>query len=50
MATGRTRTLRTGDSYFVKQGQVVIWDVKGKYVVKSFFNIVTPAPALASAQ
>jgi hypothetical protein len=45
VATGQTRSLKAGDSYFVRQGQVVIWDVKGKYVVKSFFNVVTPTPA-----
>jgi hypothetical protein len=43
-ATGETRSMRAGDSYFVKQGQVVIWDVKGKYVVKSFYNVVEPTP------
>jgi hypothetical protein len=50
VATGETRSLKAGDSYFVKQGQVVLWDVKGKYVLKSFFNIVTPTAALGSAQ
>jgi hypothetical protein len=42
-ATGETRSLKAGDSYFVKQGQVVIWDVKDKYVIKSFYNVVSPA-------
>ena len=37
--TGQTRTYRKGDSYFVRQGQVVIWDVKGRHVIKSFFNV-----------
>ncbi len=37
--TGQTHTYRPGDSYFIKQGQVVIWDVQGPRVRKSFFNI-----------
>lgn len=40
--SGQTRTLKPGDSYFVRQGQVVIWEVTGKYLLKSFFNIVSP--------
>ena len=43
--SGQTHTYRPGDSYFIKQGQVVIWDVKGERVIKSFFNIVEGAPA-----
>lgn len=39
---GQTRTLKPGDCYVVRQGQVIIWDVKGKQVIKSFFNVVDP--------
>jgi uncharacterized cupin superfamily protein len=31
---------KPGDSYFIQQGAVVLWDVKGHRVRKSFFNIV----------
>lgn len=37
--TGQSHTYRPGDTYFIKQGQVVIWDVPGERVRKSFFNI-----------
>jgi uncharacterized cupin superfamily protein len=37
-ATGNTQTFRPGDSYIIRQGQVILWDVKGKHVIKSFFN------------
>jgi uncharacterized cupin superfamily protein len=37
-ATGVTQTFRPGDSYIIRQGQVILWDVKGKHVIKSFFN------------
>ncbi|WNG31302.1 DUF861 domain-containing protein [Cystobacter fuscus] len=37
--TKQTRTLKKGDSYFIRQGQTIVWDVKGKHVIKSFFNI-----------
>lgn len=36
---GRTQTFKAGDSYFIRQKQVVLWDVKGKHVLKSFFNV-----------
>ncbi|HEX8538657.1 MAG TPA: cupin domain-containing protein, partial [Cystobacter sp.] len=35
----QTRTLKQGDSYFIRKGQIIVWDVKGKHVIKSFFNI-----------
>ena len=35
---GEVRTYRPGDGYFVTQGQVVIWDVQGDHVTKSFFS------------
>ena len=38
--TGQSHSYKAGDSYFIRQGQVVLWDVKGKQVIKSFFNIV----------
>ena len=41
---GQTRTLKAGDSYFIRQNQVILWDVKGKHVIKSFFNIVEQTP------
>jgi uncharacterized cupin superfamily protein len=37
-ATGKTQTFKPGDSYIIRQGQVILWDVKGKHVIKSFFN------------
>jgi hypothetical protein len=38
--TGESHTYKAGDSYFIRQGQVVLWEVKGKQVIKSFFNTV----------
>ena len=38
--TGQSHTYKAGDSYFIRQGQTVLWEVKGKQVIKSFFNIV----------
>ncbi|BAZ29771.1 hypothetical protein NIES4074_22180 [Cylindrospermum sp. NIES-4074] len=37
--SGNSHTYKPGDSYFIKQGQVLIWDVQGQRVRKSFFNI-----------
>ena len=37
---GRTYTLRPGDSYFMPQGEIMVWKVEGPRVRKSFFNIV----------
>lgn len=39
--TGKSHTYRPGDSYFIKQGQVVLWEIKSERVRKSFFNITT---------
>jgi uncharacterized protein len=36
--SGQTQTFRPGDSYFITQGAVIIWEVKGERVIKSFFN------------
>ncbi|WNG13960.1 cupin domain-containing protein [Cystobacter fuscus] len=41
--SGQSRTFKKGDSYFIRQGQVVLWDVRTPYVIKSFFNITEPA-------
>jgi uncharacterized protein len=41
--TGQSHTFKKGDSYFIRQGQVVLWDVRTPYVIKSFFNITEPA-------
>jgi uncharacterized cupin superfamily protein len=35
---GRRQVYGPGDSYFIQQGQVVIWEVRGPRVRKSFFN------------
>lgn len=37
---GRAHTYRPGDSYLIRQGQVVLWEVAGPRVRKSFFNIM----------
>ncbi|WP_375766538.1 cupin domain-containing protein [Archangium gephyra] len=41
-STGQSHLYKPGDSYFIRQGQVIIWDVKDKQVIKSFFNVVEP--------
>lgn len=41
---GQSHTYKPGDSYFIKQGQIIIWDVKVDRVIKSFFNIVEDGP------
>lgn len=38
-AQGVSHTFRKGDSYFIRQGQVVTWTVKRSFT-KSFFNVV----------
>jgi uncharacterized protein len=38
-ADGRQHTYKPGDTYFIQQGAVILWDVKGDRVRKSFFNI-----------
>ncbi|HLL52862.1 MAG TPA: cupin domain-containing protein [Myxococcaceae bacterium] len=43
-STGKRVTYRPGDTYFIRQGEVVLWEVKGRNLVKSFFNIVEAAP------
>ncbi len=39
-STGQSHLYKPGDSYFIRQGQVIVWDVKDKQVIKSFFNVV----------
>ena len=39
---GNSHSYKAGDSYFIRQGQVIVWEVKGKQVIKSFFNVVEP--------
>jgi hypothetical protein len=41
--TGKTYTYKAGESYFIRQGSVILWDVKGPYVIKAFFHISEPA-------
>ena len=36
---GHTRTLKPGDSYFIRQGERILWDVKTPRLRKAFFNI-----------
>ena len=38
--SGQSHTFKEGDSYFIRQGQVIIWEVKGREVIKSFYNVV----------
>ena len=35
---GNAARLEAGDSYFIRQGSVILWDVRGKAVQKTFFN------------
>ena len=39
---GRRHTFKVGDSYLIRQGSVILWDVKGSHVIKSFFNVTEP--------
>ena len=39
---GQTRTYHPGDSYFIRQGSKILWEVKGRRVQKSFFNYTSP--------
>lgn len=36
---GLEHTYKPGDSYFIKQGAIIIWEVKTDRVRKSFFNV-----------
>lgn len=41
---GHTRTLQPGDSYFIEQGERILWDVKTPRLRKAFFNITRQVP------
>jgi hypothetical protein len=41
-ADGETQVFRRGDSYLIRQGEVVVWEVRGARMRKSFFNRVEP--------
>src|SRR5439155_5376250 len=45
---GNSANLGAGDSYFITQGSVILWEVRGDRVQKTFFNRTTeddaPAP------
>lgn len=43
--TGARRVLEPGDSYLIRQGSDILWEVQGARVQKSFFNRVEPADA-----
>ena len=36
---GRSHTYRPGDSFFIRQGEIILWKVSGRHVTKSFFNV-----------
>lgn len=38
-SSGTSHTYTPGDSYLIRQGDVVLWEVRGPRVRKSFFNI-----------
>jgi uncharacterized cupin superfamily protein len=37
---GEAHTYGPGDSFLIRQGQVVLWEVAGERMRKSFFNVV----------
>ncbi len=39
-STGRTERLEPGDTYLIKQGRSILWQVAKSRVQKSFFNVV----------
>jgi uncharacterized cupin superfamily protein len=39
---GNRRRLRPGDSYLIRQGSEILWEVRGPRVQKSFFNRTEP--------
>lgn len=39
-STGRTERLEPGDTYLIKQGSSILWQVAKSRVQKSFFNVV----------
>jgi uncharacterized protein len=47
-AWGNSAHLGAGDSYFIRQGSIILWEVRGERVQKTFFNRATennPSPA-----
>lgn len=44
-ADGQHHLFKPGDSYFIKQGSDILWEVSGDRVQKSFFSQVEPADA-----
>jgi uncharacterized protein len=41
-SSGQSHDYKAGDSYLIHQGQVILWEVKDKQVIKSFLNTVEP--------
>ena len=39
---GQSHTYHPGDSYFIRQGSKILWEVSGRRVQKSFFNYTNP--------
>jgi uncharacterized cupin superfamily protein len=44
---GNRRLLRPGDSYLIRQGSEILWEVRGPRVQKSFFNRTEPSDSPA---
>jgi len=40
--SGQTHIYHPGDSYFIRQGSRILWEVAGNRVQKSFFNYTNP--------
>jgi uncharacterized protein len=38
-ASGQSHTYKPGDSYFIRQGERIVWDVPTPRLRKSFFNL-----------
>ena len=44
---GNLQRLKAGDSYFIRQGSDILWEVRGPRVQKSFFNRTEPSDSPA---
>ncbi len=44
---GNRQSLQAGDSYFIRQGSDILWEVRGPRVQKSFFNRTEPSDSPA---
>lgn len=44
---GNRRSLKAGDSYFIRQGSKILWEVRAPRVQKSFFNRKEPSDSPA---